>query len=125
MSPIISKAYGPISRNDSGITTIQFNNHLTIDREIAEDTLQTALQLDPSGKALLMIYPGVKTEWTLTAQQVFIQAKGVKKIAIINPERTRDKITGILLRVAKTIKPICSLSMFPSRWDAEDWLLNG
>jgi hypothetical protein len=125
MSPIISKAYGPVSRNDSGITTIQFNNDLTIDQEIAIDVVETALKLDPSGKALLMMFPGTQNEWTLPAQQVFAKAKGVKKVAIIFQDKTMEKLTKILFRVAKTIKSDYRMNSFPSRWDAEDWLLNG
>jgi hypothetical protein len=124
MSPIISKAYGPVSRNDSGITTIQFKNDLTIDKAIALDVIETALQLDPSGNALLMMFPGMHIEWTLPALKVFTKSQGVKKVAVIFHDKTMEKFTKIFFRLAKAIKANYPLNSFPSRWDAEDWLLN-
>lgn len=124
MSPIITKTYGPLSRNDSGITTIQFKDGLTINQEIANDILETAVNLDPSGKALIMMFPGAKNEWTFPAQQVFSNAKGVKKVAVIFPNKKMGKITKILFRVTKTLKTDFHMNAFKSRWEAEDWLLS-
>lgn len=124
MSPIITKSYGPVSRNDSGITTIQFIDDITIDQEIANDIIETTLKLDPSGKALIMMFPGAKNEWTFSAQQAIANAKGVNKVAVIFPNSKMGKITKILFRVTKALKTDFQMNSFKSRWEAEDWLLS-
>ncbi len=109
--------------HENGILYLYVHDNLSIDASTAQEMVQNAQQIDPSGTIRLLIVCGMNNDISFGAQRVFASAAGFSRVVFMTRNRLQAEVGQFLVTMMRTLKSNYEFKLFYEIEQAEAWLL--
>ncbi len=109
--------------HENGIIYFYIQDNLSIDEFIAQQMVQDARTIAPSGQIRLIIINGSNNDISFAAQRAFASATGFKRIVFMTRNRLQAEVGQFLVTMMRALKSDYEFKLFYDIAQAEAWLL--
>jgi hypothetical protein len=109
--------------HENGILYLYVRDDLSIDVPVAQEMVQNAQKIDPSGHTRLLIVCGLNNDISFGAQRIFASATGFSRVVFMTRNRLQTEVGQFLVTMMRTLKSNYEFKLFYEIKQAETWLL--
>lgn len=109
--------------HENSILYLYVHDNLTIDVPEAQQMVQNAQKINPSGTIHLLIICGMNNDISFAAQRVFASATGFSRVVFMTRNQLQAQVGQFLVTMMRTLKSNYEFKLFYDIKQAEAWLL--
>ncbi|MCC6602387.1 MAG: hypothetical protein IT327_04210 [Anaerolineae bacterium] len=109
--------------HENGILYLYVRDDLSIDVPVAQEMVQNAQEIGPSGHTRLLIVCGLNNDISFGAQRTFASATGFSRVVFMTRNRLQAEVGQFLVTMMRTLKSNYEFNLFYEIKQAETWLL--